>query len=269
LVFERLAVTLHLIKKYNQFQRVSHYASASRYRSVILLALLRIVAPVSIVLVRYELEGLREAAVELRESTFRLCKFVAGVAAELGDDNAVARSAIDAASLTRDPDGECLRWARAQLARIKDEEARRFGNTIVEHHADRLRGGPLPEDPYQQSTAKQIYENMASACGINMADPTDELANMVRLGIDDMDIGRVLKNCEHLEVALKPMHGIPSGLRLPTMGPKRLRCMLHGVAVTGLALDDGYRAFKAKHCDNCRDCVPRPADWSYSLVDDA
>jgi hypothetical protein len=37
LVFERFAVTAQLIKKYNQFQRVSHYASASRYRPAILL----------------------------------------------------------------------------------------------------------------------------------------------------------------------------------------------------------------------------------------
>src|ERR1035438_4949126 len=92
---------------------------------------------------------------------------------------------------------------------------RSFGNTIVEHQADRIRGGPLPEDPYQRSTAKQIYENMASALGINMADPNDELAKMVRLGIDDLDIGRVLKNCEHLEVVLKPMRGISGGLWLP------------------------------------------------------
>jgi hypothetical protein len=110
---------------------------------------------------------------------------------------------------------------------------------------------------------------MASAFGINMADPTDELAKMVRLGIEDLNIGRVLKNCEHLAVALKPMRGISSGLQLPTMGPKRLFCALRGVSVTGLALDDVYSAFKAKHCDNCNDCVPRPADWSYSLADDA
>jgi hypothetical protein len=268
LVFERLAVAVQLIKKFNRFQRVSHHASASRYRSVILLALLRIATPVSIVLGRYELEGLREAAGSLRESAFRLCKFVGAVASELGDDNAAARSALAAASLSQDPDGECFQWSRAQLARINDEEARSFGNTIVEHQADRIRGGPLPGDPYQRSTARQIYENMASALGINMTDPTDELARMVRLGIDDLNIGRVLKNCEHLEVALKPMRGISSGLRLPTMGPKRLRCTLHGVAVAGLALDDVYGAFKAKHCDNCNDCVARPADWSYSLADD-
>ena len=268
LVFERFAVTAQLIRKYNQFQRVSHYASALRYRPVILLALLRIATPVSLVLSRYELEGLREAATTLRASAFRLCKFVAAAASELGDDNAAARSAIAAASLSRDPDGECFQWARTELAGIRDEEAQTFGNTIVEHQADRLRGGPLPEDPYQQSTAKQIYENMASALGIDMADQTNELATMVRVGIYDLNVGRVLKNCEHLEIALKPMSGISSGLRLPTMGPKRLRCTSHGVALVGLALDDVYVAFKAKHCDNCNDCVPRPADWSYSLADD-
>jgi hypothetical protein len=233
------------------------------------LALLRIATPVSLVLSRYELEGLREAAGALRASAFRLCKFVAAVASELGDDNAAARSAIAAASLSQDPDGECFQWARAVLARIEDEEARSFGSTIVKHQADRIRGGPLPTDPYQQSTAKQIYENMASAFGIDMADPADELAKMVRLGIDDLNLGRVLKNCEHLEVALKPMRGISSGLRLPTMGTKQLRCTLHGVAIAGLALDDVYGAFKVKHCDNCNECVPRPADWSYSLADDA
>jgi hypothetical protein len=224
---------------------------------------------VSLVLSRYELEGLRDAAATLRASAFRLCKFVAAAVSELRDDNAVARSAIAAALLSQDPDGECFQWARAELGRIEDEEARSFGNTIVEHQADRIRSGPLPGDPYQQATAKQIYENMASAFGIDMADPRNELAKIVRLGIDDLNVGRVLKNCKHLEVALTPAHGISSLLRLPTMGPKRLRCKLHGFAVAGLALDDVYGAFKANHCDSCADCVPRPADWSYSLADDA
>jgi hypothetical protein len=109
---------------------------------------------------------------------------------------------------------------------------------------------------------------MASAIGIDMADPLDEMAKRVRLGIADLDIGRVLRNCEQLEVALKPMSGLSNMLRLPTMGPKRLRCKLNGVAIASLALDDIYRAFKAKHCDSCNDCAPRPADWSYSLAED-
>src|SRR5882757_6158858 len=89
--------------------------------------------------------------------------------------------------------------------------------------------------PHPSARTQTANASIASAFGIDMADSTDELAKMVRLGIDDLNIGRVLKNCEHLEVALKPMQGISSGLRLPTMGRKRLRCTLHGVAVAGLA----------------------------------
>jgi hypothetical protein len=84
------------------------------------------------------------------------------------------------------------------------------------------------------------------------------------LGIKDLDVGRVLKDCEHLEVALTPMIGLSSSLQLPTMGPKRLRCQLHRVAIAGLALDEIYSAFKAKHCAGCIDCAPRPAVWSYN-----
>jgi hypothetical protein len=268
LVFKRLEVMAKLIKKYNQFQRVSHYASASRYRPIILLALLRIANPVGLVLGRCEMEGFPEVAGTLRKSAFRLCQFVAAVAVELGDENAIARSAIAATDLSRDPESEHFHWSRALLERIKGQEMRSFGSTVIQHQADRLRGGPLPGDPYQKPTAKQVYENMASAVGIKMVDPTNELAKSVRLGIDDLNIGRVLKNCEHLEVDLGPMSPLASGLRLPTMGRKRLRCALHGFAVAGLSLDAVYGAFRAKHCDHCSDCVPRPANWSYSLADD-
>jgi hypothetical protein len=261
LIFERAAVSRRLVRRFNQFLRVGRRATASGNRGL-LSAFLRIVAPASMVVSRLELEGLGEAAAALQASVFQICKFTAALAAEMQDDRAVARSAMAASQLSRDPNGECFEWARMQLPSIQDEKYRDWADTVIKNQAQRLWGVRLPDDPYQQATAEQIYQNMASALGIDMGDPNDKLARLVQIGIADRDLGRVLKNCEHLSITLIQSL-LAVGLRLPTMGRKIIRCNLHRHSLWGDVLDDAYHAFKGTYCDGCKDCMPRSPDWEY------
>jgi len=75
---------------------------------------------------------------------------------------------------------------------VKDEETRRWGRERIDRHAQRLSGVVHPEDTYQGSTYEQIYQNMASALGIDLADPNDDVARLVQIGIADLDPSRVL-----------------------------------------------------------------------------
>jgi hypothetical protein len=53
-------------------------------------------------------------------------------------------------------------------------------------------------------------------------------------------------------------------LAMHTAGYKILHCDLQGYAVEGLTLDNTYRYFKERFCDNCDACSPRSSSWQYS-----
>jgi hypothetical protein len=147
---------------------------------------------------------------------------------------------------------------------IRDEETRRFAREAIRRHEQRLGGVVHPDDIYQHVTDEQIYQNMASAIGIDLADPDDQLAKLVRTAISDLNPSRVLRDCEHLFVTVRPMGLVAELLRLPTMGQKAVHCELHKYSVVGSTLDGAYRSFKRSYCASCPDKCPRPADWQYS-----
>jgi hypothetical protein len=110
----------------------------------------------------------------------------------------------------------------------------------------------------------RIYRSMAAGLGVNVDDPDDEIAGIVRIGLADLNPERVLKNCEFLFVSLGS-YGIPAQmLGLPTAGSKWIHCTRHGVSMMGLSLDETYRHFKKSHCDGCEDCKPHPSGWKWS-----
>jgi Domain of unknown function (DUF4365) len=264
LLFERAALSRRIFRKYNQFVRIGQYAARSPYCASLIYAMLRACNPLSILIVRLEHEGLYEVAAAFRDSAFHVCKFVASIAGELGEEDTRARSAIAASSLSLDPNGPCFNWAREILEKITDEPTRKWGQTVVERQAQRLRSGPHPEDAYRGDSTKQIYQHMATALGIDLSNPNDEIAQLVRIGLEDMDPSRVLTDCEHLRVTLGPGGLISELLRLPAMGQKLIRCTLHKHSLTGNTLDGTYRTFQHRYCYSCPDRSPRPSHWKYS-----
>gem|GEM_PF-4789191 len=119
---------------------------------------------------------------------------------------------------------------------------------------------------------RSYYIQQAAALGIDLDNPNDRIAEVVRIGLDDLDPTRVLKNCQHMHV-ITTFRGVPAEmLGLPTAGGKRIICLKHGHGVENLSLDNAYE-FSAKsypwtkgeiRCDNCADKAPHPADWEWS-----
>ena len=114
------------------------------------------------------------------------------------------------------------------------------------------------------TTEKQIYENMAVGAGINLDDPDDPIARLVRIGIGDLDPSRVLSHCEHFFLTLQPHPVVFDMVKLPTAGKKVLHCTKHGYAVSDEALDEVYALFNENFCSGCPDRSPRAADWRWS-----
>jgi hypothetical protein len=111
---------------------------------------------------------------------------------------------------------------------------------------------------------------MAASLGIDLGNPEDLFAGMVKIGIDDLDPTRVLRDCRHLFLTLSRHSpgffqlSIAHQLQLPTMGAKVLHCALHKYTREGTTLDGVYSEFRTDYCSQCPDRIPRAGDWQYS-----
>jgi Domain of unknown function (DUF4365) len=119
---------------------------------------------------------------------------------------------------------------------------------------------------------RAYYAQQAAVLGIDLNDPNDDIAKIVRLGLNDLDPTRVVKNCQHIHV-MTTFRGIPAEmLGLPTAGGKRIVCLKHGHSVENLSLDTAYEFFAKTfpwtkgeiRCDNCPDKAPHPEGWEWS-----
>ena len=116
------------------------------------------------------------------------------------------------------------------------------------------------------------FAKQAAALGIDLNDPDDKIAEVVRIGLKDIDPTRVVKNCHHIHVMITS-RGMPAEmLGLPTAGFKRIVCLKHGHYAEALSLDNAYETFAEVApwapdqvcCENCPDKAPHPQGWTSS-----
>ena len=113
---------------------------------------------------------------------------------------------------------------------------------------------------------EQMVRQMARGLGVNLDDPNDSTAQVLRIGIKDYNPERVLRECQHLYVRPGP-HGIPAQMMgLPTAGSKEICCTKHHYRTSALSLDVGYEFFKSSHCARCDDLSPHPPGWKWSRI---
>ena len=252
-----------IARKYNQCARLAGYAVNYPFRWALPQALLRIVYALLAFLIRLRTDGWSEAANAYRDRALQIIKLAAWLAADCGDVNTFEMSVATASMLAEEPADEIAIWIRQAVPSITDEN-------MKAEILGRLDGlGSSAEDASENremsvAEEQQVYEEMAASLGIDLSDPNDKIAWIVRVGIKDLNPGRVLKNCEHLFVSLGSHGAIGDWMKLPTAGSKFLHCTLHGHGIGGLSLDDVYQTFKQQFCDKCGDCAPRPAEWEYS-----
>lgn len=107
---------------------------------------------------------------------------------------------------------------------------------------------------------------------MDLSDPDDRIAQVVRIGLADLDPTRVMKNCQHIHV-MTTSYGMPAEmLGLPTAGSKRVICLKHGHSIETLSLDAAYESFTkawpwekdAIRCENCPDTAPHPKEWEWT-----
>ncbi|MEW6211056.1 MAG: DUF4365 domain-containing protein [Acidobacteriota bacterium] len=263
LVFERSNSFRKIVRSYNHCIRLARYAANSKDSWALSLALLRIVEAISIFIMRLSKEGQNEIADQYSSSSLQLCRLAAWIAEQNSDDDALFYCIVAALPLKRDPNSDAWNWALKTVKLIKKQEAKENAQKMIDSHTRRISGEYIEGDI--KTTRKQVYENMASGLGIDLSDPTDLEAEIVRIGLKDLDPSRVLKNCEHLFVSAGlSAPPIAVLLQMPSAGEKIIHCTLHRYAISGLLLDNIYNFFKQRYCDHCPDCSPRPSTWECS-----
>lgn len=121
---------------------------------------------------------------------------------------------------------------------------------------------------------RTFFTRAAEDMGIDLSDPEDTAAQLVRIGLEDLNPTQYLKNCVHTHLAFPYPGGIAEILGMPTAGMKRVVCLKHGHSVDNLRLKVAYDIFARKDlalgehicCETCADKAPHPEDWD--LPDD-
>jgi hypothetical protein len=253
-----------------QFLRLVHLSEKTPYQSALPLAFLKIVEGAAPLINRLELEGMTEAGASIRDIVFRVCKLAAAIAAQFEMHNERARAVVSAAMLSRNRQADCVLWAESEAAHIPDEANRKWAQEMIAEQPATLGSKIISDEPTPMPMEQQVYQNMASAIGVDLSDPNDPLSEMVKIGIDDLDPTRVLRDCTHMFATLSRQGHtlfhllLGRQLQLPTMGAKVLHCTLHKYTRVGLCLDETYQRFRQDYCDHCSDRQPRPTDWHYT-----
>ncbi len=142
----------------------------------------------------------------------------------------------------------------------------------LQKHIDELQANSQGNAKPSMDDLRSYFAQQAAALGVDLDDPDDMIAQVVRVGLDDLNPTRVVKNCQHIHV-FNTASGMPAEmLGLPTAGFKRIVCLKHGNSVEALSLDGAYETFSEGAswandricCKNCPDKTPHPDGWEFS-----
>jgi hypothetical protein len=189
LVIELSMSYRRVVQKYNQCIRLVQYGVNSEHRWILSPALVRIVHAVGPFILRLTWRDMNEVADRFSASAFQLCRLAAGIADDNRDWDAGCFAITAALLTTRDSNSEAWAWVREAITTIKDPRARKNAEQLIDSHTRRIRGEQLDGDI--KTTARQIYENMAAALGIDLSNSNDVFADIVRIELEDLDLAEL------------------------------------------------------------------------------
>lgn len=267
----RMDAAQRVLIQHHKCMRLMEWAVRSGLAYVAAKETVGILFSMSTFLVRLRSEDLHTAADFWEEQLEGLVSFSLEVAAK-SEEWDLAALLIGSALHLADPTSDARleqrrRWCHEQADRIDDPDVRDNLHSSLDEvfeTARRLLRRPVPTEPSLEEERQMIRE-MARAQGIDLDDPDDLVARIVRIGLTDLDPTRVLKHCKHLFLA-QGSYGLPAKtLGLPSAGSKTLWCTLHSYGIGGMELDSLYEEFmQREHCTECRDAQPHPEGWAWT-----
>jgi hypothetical protein len=215
-------------------------------------------------LVRLDSEGLHESAASLRKWLEEAGTMAVEIATKLRDWSDVLFCAMGFISLAAPINSDTALDAqfaksRAIVEKIPEQTFREKGLAELAKYREEFRRA----QPNLKDDA-EMFRQMAAAMDVDLSDEDDPIAQVVNIGIRDMNPERVLKYCQSLFVKSGSV-GLPAQmLGLPTAGSKTLCCTKFGHEIQGLELDGLFSLMRELHCEACTSREPQASDWKWT-----
>lgn len=259
-------------RKYRQCHRLLNFMLKNNQYNIIPLSVDRVIGSMVSFLLRLRTEGMSEAAKSYELSLKNLADIAIDIAVALKNWQEVSLLISNSALICNFHDDECIHFYRAwiedKIKKIEDAQIQRETLLQTKEHFEKAKQLIIEDnkDKEDLDVEKQIYMGMAQSMGINLEDPDDKIAQVINIGLRDLDPTRVLKFCDKLYIS-SGSSGVPARmLFLPTAGFKTLHCTLNGYGIGGLSLDIVYKMFKEEYCSKCKKESPHPRRWKWSRV---
>jgi len=111
---------------------------------------------------------------------------------------------------------------------------------------------------------EKIYRSMIEASGIDLEKGQNSTANILRIGLKDLNPGRVLKLCIH-RFAKPIRHGLIGEIfKLISAGSKLIYCTKHERTIEGIDLDSISETMNKFYCNKCPDRASHPGEWTWT-----
>ena len=259
-----------IVTSYQQCMRLLEYSAKRGEFYIVAREAVAVLGVMADFLVRLRSDGMEQAEEFWAQRLEALAESAIGIAVSLREWELVGLLIRSTLHLTdiRKP-ASLDRWlarARGRATQVPEDEGReRLFALLVEDRtaAEEVLAGANEEQMSLEEEARMIRA-MAASLGVDVDDPSDEIARVARIGLTDLDPTRVLRTCEHLFLAVGA-HGLPAMmLGLPSAGSKTLWCTLHGHGIGGMQLDGSMEYMEREHCAACGDRRPRPEGWRWS-----
>lgn len=207
----------------------------------------------------------------LHQLSMRHHKVAFAVAKALENDDLMVQGLLDMAmQASRMQDNKTVDYSLAEAA---DLIGRMQGGKAHEGRLARITDmirNPPPKRPKRdyddlsEDEKDDFMRTFARQGGIDIDSPKNDVDEIIAVGIKDRNPERVLRWCEHLEVATTS-YGVPAELMgLPTAGSKVLYCGAKPYALESFRLDDLLKGYQEGPCIGCPMRKPRPADWKWT-----
>lgn len=259
-------------RKYRQCHRLLNFMLKNNQYNIIPLSVDRVIGSMGSFLLRLRTEGMSEAAKSYELSLKNLADIAIDIAVALKNWQEVSLLISNSALICNFHDDECIHFYRAwiedKIKKIEDAQIQRETLLLTKEQTEKNKQLTIEDnkDKEDLDVEKQIYIGMAQSMGINIEDPDDKIAQIINIGLRDLDPTRVLKTCDKLYIS-PSSSGVPARmLFLPTAGSKTLYCTLNGYGIGGLSLDSVYKMFKEEYCSKCKKESPHPRRWKWSRV---
>ncbi|MFC1650156.1 DUF4365 domain-containing protein, partial [Candidatus Latescibacterota bacterium] len=227
----------------------------------------RVLMSIQPFLTRLWYDNMFEAAQYYEKILENIAKIAIDIAIHLKNWKDVSLISMDSILIGNMRDHESIvkrqEWAKLVANNIEDNSIREQTLSRIDKFEDSIYQS-RKDSSTKLELEIQIYKGMAASMGIDIDNPDDPLAQIVRIGIKDLDPTRILKNCKYLYISLGSI-GLPARmLQLYTAGNKTLHCTLHKYYCGALSLDETYNHINNNYCSKCKDKSEYPKDWKWS-----